>query len=67
METVLAEFLRERGALEEASERLEAVQLPPGAERTIVYPDFLAARAMTRWQRGGREAAEATCARPAPR
>jgi len=58
METVLSEFLRERGELEEASARLEAVQLPPGAERTIVYPDFLAARAMARWQRGGRDAAE---------
>jgi DNA-binding CsgD family transcriptional regulator len=59
METVLSEFLRERGELEEASARLEAVRLPAGAERTIVYPDFLSARAMTRWARGGREAAEA--------
>ncbi|MDW5596363.1 LuxR C-terminal-related transcriptional regulator, partial [Conexibacter stalactiti] len=57
--TALSEILRERGAVEEASARLEAVQLPPGAERTIVYPDFLSARAMVRWQRGGREVAEA--------
>jgi DNA-binding CsgD family transcriptional regulator len=59
METVLSEFLRERGELDEASARLEAVRLPPGAERTIVYPDYLSARAMVRWARGGREAAEA--------
>nr|WP_246345346.1 LuxR family transcriptional regulator [Conexibacter arvalis] len=59
METVLSELLRERGELEEAAARLEAVTLPPGAERTIVYPDFLSARAMVRWARGGREAAEA--------
>ncbi|MDR9371628.1 LuxR C-terminal-related transcriptional regulator, partial [Conexibacter sp. JD483] len=57
-ETVLSEFLRERGALDEAAERIEAVALPPGAEGTIVYPDFLSARAMVRWTRGGREAAE---------